>query len=98
MTKASTTTRPAVLDSKEQPLELRMRVVLLGEKDRDEAGKPRLGTVVNLEHQRARVVIAVDGVDKLAVRKATATRIKKNKSGKIERVPAPERKRAAVNA
>lgn len=82
----ATATRPAVLDSKDQPLELRMRIKLLGAKDKDEAGKPRFGTIVNLEHQRGRVVVAVDGLDKLAVRNAKATMIKKTKSGKIERV------------
>ena len=82
----ATTTRPVVLDSKNQPLELRMRVKLLGAKDKDDAGKPQFGTIVNLEHRRSRVVVSVDGAEKLIVRNASAVMIRKNKSGKIQRV------------
>jgi len=82
----ATNTRPTVLDSKDQPLELRMRVKLLGAKDKDENGKPQFGTIVNLEHQRSRVVIAVDGSERLIVRKSSAVMVRKTKAGKIERV------------
>lgn len=80
MTEATTTkAKPPVLDSKDQPLELGMRVVLITEDN-------KLGTVTGLEYQRQRAVIKVDEVEKLVVRPAAKLRIKKNKSGKIERV------------
>lgn len=85
-----------VLDSKGQTLELRMRVTLKGERDKDEAGKPRLGTIVALRVTRQQVVVQVDGVEKLVVRRADSVMIKKNRSGKILRVEAPARKRPEV--
>lgn len=71
--------KPPVLDSKDQPLELGMRVVLLSDDN-------VLGTITGLEYQRGRAVIKVDDKEKLAVRPAAKLRIKKSKSGKIERV------------
>lgn len=79
-TEVAKATKPDVLDSKGQALELRMRVKVLSDE-----GTP-FGTITGLEYQRQRAVIQIDGVEKLAVRPAGKLMIKKNKSGKVERV------------
>lgn len=78
--------KPEVKDQKGTVLELGMRVRLCAEKDKDSEGKPRVGTVTNLEYQRQRAVLKVDGQAKLAVRPAATLWVVKSKSGKIERV------------
>lgn len=78
--------KPAVKDQKDNVLELGMRVKLTADRDKNEDGTPKLGTITGLEYQRARAVIKVDGVEKLAVRPASTLWVLKNRSGKIERV------------
>jgi hypothetical protein len=57
-----------------------MRVKVLSDE-----GTP-FATITAIEYQRSRVVLAVDGLEKLAVRPSGKVMIKKTKSGKIERV------------
>lgn len=86
--------KPAVFDSRgaspergsATPIELGMRVKVLTDKDKDEAGKPLEGTVTGIEYQRQRVVIKLDTQEKLVVRPAAKVFVIKNSSGKIERV------------
>lgn len=79
VTETPKATKPPVLDSKGTALELGMLVVLPGE---DKA----VGTITGLEYQRQRVVVKLDTQEKLIVRPASKLYVKKNKSGKIERV------------
>jgi len=82
--------KPLVLDSREEgkqvSIELGMRVKLVGDQDKDAEGKPKFGTVTGLEYNRQRVVVKVDGQDKLIVRPASKVFVVKSKAGKIERV------------
>lgn len=78
--------KPPVKDSKDNDLELGMRVKLTADKDKAEDGTPRLGTITGLEYNRKRAVIKVDGIEKLAVRPASTLWVVKNRAGKIERV------------
>lgn len=74
--------KPDVLDSKDNKLELNIRVKVLT--DLDAEGTPKLGTVTGLEYQRGRAVIKLDDAEKLIVRPASKLWVKKNKSGKVE--------------
>lgn len=103
-TTPATTTKapkPPVFDSRgETPaqgssvaIELGMKVKLVGDQDKDEAGKPKTGHITGIEYQRQRVVVAVDGQERGVVRPASKVFVIKNKSnGKIERVERAVRK------
>ena len=89
-TDAPKATKPPVFDSRDEgkqvAIELGMRVKLVGDQDKDETGKPKTGTVTGIEYRRLRVVVKVDGQDKLIVRPAGKVFVIKTKNGKIERV------------
>lgn len=76
--------KPDVLDPKDNKLALNVRVKLVGDQDKDDEGKPKLGTITGIEYQRQRVVVKVDGQEKLVVRPAAKVNVKKTKSGKVE--------------
>lgn len=88
--------KPTVFDARgENPergsavaIELGMRVKLQtgADKDQNAEGKPLEGTITGIEYQRQRVVVKVDGVEKLIVRPAAKVFVIKNSSGTILRV------------
>jgi hypothetical protein len=78
--------KPPVKDSKDNVLELGMRVKLIADRDKAEDGSPKLGTITGLEYQRQRAVIKVDNQERGVVRPANTLWVVKNRSGKIERV------------